>query len=254
MSAAALLSRETAIADIRRRPQEPHQYGDTLTDAVILRTKIHVATLNKITDRMLHELTTWDRAEHGRVIPATAGVAGLRDLLVMIMQGYHRISLTESAAVQGISVPTAQRRMADLRAAGILRAPEIGRKGESVTRYEIGPIGARMLADAHAWLTKKREQWDRWRAERKGRKASRRNLDQHIKKPHRESPPAIRTGPTAPVPVLNATRVALALGQTGAECEHGAPPGRCAFCRHAQECEHGRSTRACLACARAAAP
>jgi hypothetical protein len=198
MTAAALLSRETAIADIKRRPQELHQYGDTLTDAVILRSKIHVSTLRKMVDRMLHDLTTWDRAEHGRVIPATAGVAGLRDLLVMILQGYHRVSLTESAAVQGVSLPTSQRRMADLRDAGILRAVEIGRKGESVTRYEIGPAGARMLADAHAWLTHKREQWDRWRAERKGRKVSRRSLPQHIKKIHRENPPPSRVGPTEP--------------------------------------------------------
>jgi hypothetical protein len=233
MTAAALLSRDTALADVRRRPKELHQYRDTLPAALIVRTKISTRRRQQMADRVLHDLTTFDRSEGGRVIPATAGIAGLADVLVLIMQGHRRISLAEVAAICGIHQSTAQNRMSDLRDAKILRAPEIGRKGESITRYEIGPVGAQLLQEAFAWLDNTKAKWDRWWAERKGAKGSRRSSDQHAKKPHRVSPPSTETDHTVPASVGNAGRVALALGQTGAECEHGAQPGRCAFCRRA---------------------
>jgi hypothetical protein len=241
VTAAALTARDTALADVRRRPKENHQYRDTLPAALIVRTKISTRRRQQMADRVLHDLTTFERSAGGRVIPATAGITGLADVLVLIMQGHRRISLAEVAAICGIHQSTAQNRMSDLRDAGILRAPEIGRKGESITRYEIGPIGARMLQEAHAWLDKTKARWDRWWTEHKGAKGSRRSKDQHAKKPHRVSPPSIRTDPTVPASVGNAGRVALALGQTGAECEHGAQPGRCAFCRRAALIQQGQA-------------
>jgi DNA-binding transcriptional ArsR family regulator len=201
MTVAALLSRDTALADVRRRPKELHQYRDTLPDALILRTKVSAPALRKITDRMLHDLTTFDSAAGGRVIPACAGLPGLRDVLVLIWQGHRRISLAEVAAICGVHQSTAQNHMAALRDAGILRAPEIGRKGESITRYELGPVGAVMLREAHDWWDRTKARWAQWRANMQARKASRRSEDQHAKKPHRVSPPIIRTDPTVLVTV-----------------------------------------------------
>ena len=108
MTAAAVMARETALADIRRRGVSNHPYQTDLPSIASLR-RAHPQTQRRACEDVAAELTAWDRdtRRHG-VAESTLAAAGLAEVLLLIVRGHREIGLHEIAAIMRGHRNTAQ--------------------------------------------------------------------------------------------------------------------------------------------------
>lgn len=194
MSAAALALRQTAIADIRRRGRSDHPYRTDLAIVVPLRL-VDRRVLGQAADAVALELTAWERdtGRHGAA-RSTSARAGLADVLVLLAQGYREMSQYEIAAIAGVHRATAQRWLARLCDAGVFWRKQVGRKGECMTTYALGPRGAAMfdaaLVKVKGWIAAKAKAAQRYAAARVKAARQRAKAESRTLR-HRASPPPI---------------------------------------------------------------
>ena len=242
MTAAAVMARETALADIRRRGVSNHPYQTDLPSIASLR-KTNAQTQRRACEDVAAQLTAWDRdtRRHG-VAESTLAAAGLAEVLLLIVRGHREIGLHEIAAIMRGHRNTAQGVISRLCGTKLLWRKQLGRKGECMTTYALAPKLVEMLTEAVARA-------QAWSA---GRKAARRAYAQarasgrreSTSSRHRVSPPSVGeafkaassdSGPArgrVGQAIDHARTLAVALGRTGEECEHDTVPSRCGICRH----------------------
>ena len=248
MTAAAVMARETALADIRRRGVSNHPYQTDLPSIASLR-KAHPQTQRRACEDVAAELTAWDRdtRRHG-VAESTLAAAGLAEVLLLIVRGHREIGLHEIAAIMRGHRNTAQGVISRLCADGttLLWRKQLGRKNECMTTYALAPKLVEMLTEAlaraQAWTAGRKAA--RQAFEASGRKATRRSQRESTSSGHRVSPPSVGeafkaassdSGPArgrVGQAIDHARALAVALGRTGEECEHDTVPSRCGICRH----------------------
>lgn len=232
---AAVLSEQTALADIRRRGRTDHPYRANLDIVVPLRS-LDLRRIEQSVGVVITDLTA--KGDDGaRELTTISARRGLVRVITLIAQGYRQIGLGEVAAIAGVTVDTAQSAMAQLRRLGILYAPAIGRKGVSMTTYALAPRGVAMLDAAltlvKGWAAAKAKAYARYLLRCKAARARRGQVGKNA---DRVSPPP--TGDTntqadgeGRASHSGADSLARALGLVGDECKHGSAPNRCAFCR-----------------------
>lgn len=182
----AVLTRETAITDIQRRGRSDHPYSKNL-DVVVPLRRTDGRTFAKAAAIVVTDLTV--KRSQGRELSTISTRAGLPILLDLLRRGYRDIALTEVAAICSVSLRTAQTLMAELRAANVLWRSHVGVKGESVTRYALGPVGAYLLDEALSTVRS-------WQAAKAAaRERFRRSIAKSAKIAHRVSPYPQRGGP-----------------------------------------------------------
>lgn len=228
MSHAAVLLRETAIADIRRRGRTRHPYTNAHNrEPIAAIAALAEKPIRDAWDRIVSQLSS--RTPAGRELSTISARAGLTSVLTLIARGYRQIGHAEVAAIAGVSLRTADTALAELVAAGILWTPAVGRKGVSMTTWALADRAVTLLVEAldkiKAWAKALRDAV--FRARR----------GQYAKTDRQHTPTgskgSVRRQPPPSPPPIGVIRAST-------ECPHGVlippdrhPTDRCPLCRRA---------------------